>query len=224
MESDSTPIEIENCWSTIGILSKERSCALLVDYGHCRNCPTYSNSGKRLLDRPLTNDYRTELTKIYEKSLPPPPQQAHSVFVFRAGEEWLALPSGLIQEVVDMGPIHSIPHKSSRVFRGIVNIRGKLELCVSIGGVLRIERGQKKYNFTSPERLIVAAKEGQSVVFPVSQVLGPHHYEPNDLKPLPVTVSGSKAVYTKYILSLPNMDVGILDDSLLFRILARNLG
>ena len=66
-------------------------------------------------------------------------------------------------------------------------------------------------------------KAEQNIVFPVSQVQGPYHYEPSNLKPLPVTVSGSKAVYTKCILSLPDKDVGILDDSLLFRILARNL-
>ena len=122
-----------------------------------------------------------------------------------------------------MGPIHSIPHKSSRIFRGIVNIRGRLELCVSIGGVLRIEPGAVRQGTPAPERLIVAAKGGQSVVFPVSEVMGPVPYNSSALKPLPITVSGSKAVYTKGILRINNQEVGILDDTMLFRILARNL-
>ena len=215
---------INNCWSKIGTMSRVRSCELLKEHGHCQNCPTYSEFGKRMLEQPLTEEYRAELTRIYAHPAEEIAQKSHSTFIFRAGEEWLGIHSSLIKEVVDMGPIHSIPHKSSRVFRGIVNIRGKLELCVSIGGVLRIEPAQKKYNFASPERLIVASNSGQSVVFPVSQVLGPYQYDAKDLKPLPVTISGSKAVYTKYILSLPHYDVGILDDTLLFRILARNLG
>jgi chemotaxis signal transduction protein len=163
------------------------------------------------------------LTKAYGHSLQPAIRPSQSTFIFRAGEEWLGIRSNLIQEVVDMRPIHTIPHKSTRIFRGLVNIRGKLELCVSLGGVLRIEPCRKKYIYSSPERLIVATRAGQSVVFPVSQVHGPHRYESNDIRPLPVTVSGSKAVYTEGILSLPDKDVGILDDTLLFRNLARNL-
>lgn len=223
MATSNTEFTTENCWSKIGVLSNVRSCEHLLEYGHCRNCPTYSEFGKRMLDRPLTDEYRTELTATYSQTKKVEIKHTQSSFIFRAGEEWLGIRSCLIKEVVDMGPIHSIPHKISRVFRGIVNIRGRLELCVSIGGVLRIEPGKKHYNFMSPERLVVAEKSGQSVVFPVSQVHGPHQYDPQDIKPLPITVSGSKAVYTKFILSLPDKDVGILDDNLLFKILARNL-
>nr|MBF0222164.1 chemotaxis protein CheW [Desulfobulbaceae bacterium] len=223
MSGSDSEFTTENCWSNIGLFSRARSCELLAEYGHCRNCPTYSAFGRRMLDRPLTDEYRAELTAVYSQTKSTELKHTKSAFIFRAGEEWLGISSNLIKEVVDMGPIHSIPHKISRVFRGLVNIRGRLELCVSIGGVLRIEPGKKHYNFTSPERLIVAEKSGQSIVFPVSQVHGPHHYDQTDVKPLPVTVSGSKAVYTKCILRMPNIDVGILDDTLLFRILARNL-
>ncbi len=224
MPVEKNNLTVTNCWSQIGALSNTRNCKKLAEYGHCRNCPTYSEAGKRIMNQPLTEEYRKELTKAYEHDEPAPEtRHFHTIFVFRAGEEWLGLRSNLIKEVVDMGPIHSIPHKSSRVFRGLVNVRGRLELCVSIGGVLRIEPALKKNTFSSPERLIVAEKSGQSVVFPVSQVQGPHQYDPKDIKPLPVTVSGSKAVYTKCILGLPDKDVGILDDTLLFRILARNL-
>jgi len=221
--TDNHDTPIVNCWSQVGSMSNNRTCDLLFTYGHCRDCPTYLESSKRLLDRPLTDDYRSELTKTYEHTTYEAVKPSQSTFIFRAGEEWLGIRSALVQEVIDMRPIHTIPHKSTRVFRGLVNIRGKLELCVSIGGVLRIEPSRKKYSFSSPERLIVATKAGQSVVFPVSQVHGPHQYEPDDISPLPVTVSGSKAVYTEGILHLPDKDVGILDDHLLFRNLARNL-
>jgi len=222
-DSNGNDTPIINCWSQIGSMSSDRSCEMLLDYGHCRDCPTYRTSSKRLLDRPLTDAYRSELTNAYEQTAQDAAKPSHSTFIFRAGDEWLGIRSALVQEVLDMRPIHTIPHKSTRIFRGLVNIRGRLELCVSIGGVLRIEPGRKNYNFSAPERLIVATRAGQSVVFPVSQVHGPHHYEPDDIRPLPVAISGSRAVYTEGVLRLPDKDVGILDDHLLFRNLARNL-
>ncbi len=159
---------------------------------------------------------------VYEQPSRRPPPRRQRAFAFRAGKEWLALHSRFIKEVVEMGPIHSIPHKSSRIFRGLVNVRGRLELCVSIGGVLRIEPYPKP-NVMVRERLVVAAKAGKSVVFPVSEVIGHVEYDKEALKPLPVTVSGSRAVYTKGIIAHGKRDIGLLDDILLFRILTRNL-
>lgn len=218
-------VEIDDCWNRIGVWgAHDLRCSKLDKLGHCRNCPLYSEIGRKLLDRPLSPGYRQELDRVFAKDTSKKEQQKNSAFVFRAGEEWLALPAYLIQEVVDMGPIHSLPHRSSRIFRGIVNIRGKLELCVSIGGVLRIEPHRRNTEgVLTPERLVVASKDGQDLVFPVSEVLGIIHYQPEMLQELPITMAGSKAVYTRGILCLPNRDVGFLDYQLLFRILTRNL-
>jgi len=219
------PASVDDCWNRHGIFSRsDERCERLLEYGHCRNCPLYAEMGRRLLDRPIPDGYQEELTRIYEQKPTAKPVKAATVFVFRAGDEWLALDSSLIHEVVPMGPIHTIPHKSSRIFRGLVNVRGRLELCVSIGGVLRIERAPRRLH--QPERLILAVKKGQSVVFPVSEVLGHQVVPPERVKPLPVTVSGSKAVYTKGIVPITErgIEVGLLDDQLLFRILTRNLG
>ncbi len=121
-----------------------------------------------------------------------------------------------------MSPIHTIPHKSSRVFRGIVNIRGRLEMCISIGGVLHIKPASITHGL-SPERLIVVNKAEQSVVFPVSEVMGSVQYNKGDIKPLTTAPSGPKAIYTRGIISIGKRDIALLDDVLLFRILARNL-
>lgn len=225
MSPDKIQREINDCWNSKGVwAAQEHRCPELLEHGHCRNCPVYSQTGRALLQRTISDEYRHELDAIYDAPQTTEEPKLKKAFIFRTGNEWLGLRSSLIQEVVDMGPIHSIPHKSSRIFRGIVNIRGRLELCVSIGGVLRIERAPKPPGTLISERLIVAAKGQQSVVFPVSEVLGPLHYDPTELTPLPVTVSGSKAVYTKGMLRLRDRDVGMLDDALLFRILTRNLG
>ncbi|MBU4153210.1 MAG: chemotaxis protein CheW [Proteobacteria bacterium] len=218
-------LNIDDCWNQIGVFSKEQSrCERLAELAHCLNCDQYTSTGRLLLNRPLPDDYRRELSEHLSHPIIKQAKRTQSAFIFRAGDEWLGVTSTMIKEVVDMGPIHSIPHKSSRIFRGIVNIRGRLELCVSIGGVLRIEPGTRQQGTPAPERLIVAAKDGQSIVFPVSEVMGPVLYDASILKPLPITVSGSKAVYTKGILNINDQEVGMLDDAMLFRILTRNLG
>jgi len=218
-------LDINDCWNRIGVFSKDKkSCERLLACAHCQNCEHYALSGRLLLNRPLAEEYRRELNERFRQPAKVEEITTKSTFVFRAGDEWLGVKSSLIKEVVDMGPIHSIPHKSSRIFRGIVNIRGRLELCVSIGGVLRIEPGTKRQGIPAPERLIIAAKGGQSVVFPVSEVMGPIPYNSSALRPLPITMSGSKAIYTKGILNVKDKEVSLLDDTLLFKILARNLG
>jgi len=225
MNSTYSDFDIDDCWNRIGVFSKnEKSCQRLAEFAHCQNCDQYISAGRLLLNRPLSDDYRRELSERLRKPLSQEAKTTRLAFIFRAGDEWLGVKSSLIKEVVDMGPIHSIPHKSSRIFRGIVNIRGRLELCVSIGGVLRIEPGAIRQGTPAPERLIVASKGGQSIVFPVSEVMGPVPYNTSALKPLPITVSGSKAVYTRGILIANGKEVGMLDDAMLFRILARNLG
>jgi chemotaxis-related protein WspD len=217
--------QIDDCWKRRGVWSKSANrCLDLNKYGHCRNCPIYSQAGRFLLDRPLTDEYRQELITLFQKSAPEKEGKSKSAFVFMAGGDWLALHSELIVEVVNIGPIHSIPHKNSRIFRGIVNIKGRLQLCISIGGVLRNNKRYRKVRgVPTAERLIVASKDEQIVVFPVTEVLGSFRYKPSMLKPLPVTVSGAKAVYTNGILSIKGKDVGFLDDTLLFKILTRNL-
>lgn len=225
MQLSYSDLNINDCWNQKGVFSKgQKRCDRLAELAHCLNCEQYINTGRRLLNRPLPDDYRQELSERLSQPINKDAVTTQSTFIFRAGDEWLGVKSTLIKEVVEMGPIHSIPHKSSRIFRGIVNIRGRLELCVSIGGVLRIEPGTKHPGTITPERLIVAAKDDQSIVFPVSEVMGPVLFDPSGLKPLPITVSGSKAVYTKGVLNINGQEIGMLDDAMLFRILTRNLG
>lgn len=220
-------VEIHDCWNKIGVWGDPgKRCAELQDVIHCRNCAKYAAAGRRLLDRTPSSEYKQEWTSLLAKEKSAENLHAKSAFVFRAGGEWLALPANLIREVVDMGVIHTIPHRSSHILRGLVNIRGKLEVCVSIGGVLGIEREHKESiasGYSTPERLVVAQRDGQAIVFPVTEVFGHIRYTNEMVRELPVTVSGSKAVYTKGILCLSDRDVGFLEDELLFRTLTRSL-
>jgi len=223
-----TVMTIDDCWNRIGVWSEATErCPELASVIHCRNCPVYTAVGRSLLDRPVPENYAREWSSILTRAVSVRKEKILSAFVFRTGGEWFGLPAGLIQEVVDMGPIHSLPHRSSSVLRGVVNIRGKLELCFSIGGLLGIERfekpDKKKKKYISPVRLVVVAREGERIVFPVSEVYGFFRYSEGMLQPLPVTVSGSKAAFTKGIISVEDSDVGFLDDRILFDSLMKDV-
>ena len=222
-------LKINDCWNRIGVWrTGEEKCPELDDVIHCRNCEVFSKIGRKLLRTEPPENYRSEWTKILSTEIDTKATNVKSAFVFRAGSEWLALPSHLIQEVVDMGPIHSIPNIDSKVLRGLVNIHGKLQICVSIGRVLGLEKlektdDQQDPDYISPERLVVVQQNNHLVAFPVSEVKGIVRYTAEIVKDLPVTVSGSKAAYTTGILHLEGRDIGLLKDKPLFKTLTKDL-
>ena len=127
-----------------------------------------------------------------------------------------------------MRPIHSIPNIASKTLRGLVNIHGRLRICVSIGRVLELEKLKKTEDqldpdYISPERLVVVMQENHLVVFPVSEIKGIISYPTEMVKDPPVTVSGSKAVYTMGIINLDGKDIGLLKDKPLFKTLTKDL-
>lgn len=219
---------IDDCWNRIGVGSdlKER-CPELATVMHCRNCPVYASAGRKLLDRDIPENYINEWSSVYARVTAEKEEKNFTAFVFRAGGEWLALPAKLVQEVVEMSLIHSLPHRNSSILRGLVNIRGKLELCFSVGAILGIERFEKKkkevQKYISPSRLVVIERNGERIVFPVSEIYGSFRYAEGMLQQLPVTVSGSRAAFTKGILCVEDFDVGLLDDTLLFEAMMRNI-
>ena len=222
-------LQIDDCWNRIGVwrTGKER-CPELDHFVHCRNCSVFSKTGRKLLRTKPPENYRSEWTKILSTEQNIKAINVKSALVFRTGSEWLALPSHMIQEVVNMGPIHSIPNITSKALRGLVNIHGKLQICVSIGRVLGLEKLKKTEDqldpdYISPERLVVVMQENHLVAFPVSEVKGIIRYTSEMIKDIPVTISGSKAVYTMGILNLDGKDIGLLKEKPLFKTLTKDL-
>ncbi len=205
----------------------DNRCPELERVVHCRNCEVYAAFGRQQLDKVPTDEYLQEWAAIISREQVRTDKKKQSAFIFRAGLEWMAFPAGIIKEVVDMGIIHSLPHRKNKVLRGLVSIRGKLELCFAIGillGIERVEKKQERGKYLSPERLIVAEHNYQRIVFPVSQVYGIIKFSENMLQQLPITVSGSKAAFTRGIISIDNdLDAGLLETDILFEALTRSL-
>jgi chemotaxis-related protein WspD len=186
----------------------------------------YSAAGRQLLNRSLSSDYQNEWTGRLAEAQEKKHSGTKSAFVFRAGAQWLALPVAVVREVTDMGPIHTIPHRSSNILRGVVNIKGKLEICVSIGPVLgigRCEITEQNNKYIAPTRLVVVMNNSQVLAFPVTEVMGIIRYRPEAVRDLPVTVPETQAVYASGMLPHDNKEICFLKYKQLFRSLTRDL-
>ncbi|SQF90010.1 CheW-like domain protein [Pseudomonas fluorescens] len=101
---------IDDCWNRIGIHG-DKSCPLLPEHIHCRNCSVYSAAATRLLDRYALqqDDQRPQAAAEVESDV-----VTRSLLMFRLGEEWLGIATRCLVEVAPLQPIHSLPHQRSR--------------------------------------------------------------------------------------------------------------
>ena len=219
-------VRLDDCWNRIGVWSPEKaSCPELQQVVHCRNCSQYSAAGRRMLERPVPEDYRQEWTERFTDNAQAIETQKQSILLFRLGDEWLGLNSRFVNEITRMRTIHSLPHRGNTLVKGLVNIRGELRICVSIGRTLGLDKAREEHasDHEIHERMILVEKDQGSFVFPVSEVHGIHHYAINELKPVPATVANSKNGFSTNMLHWQNCHVGILDHELLFYALAKGL-
>ena len=129
---------LNDCWNSIGVRG-DRSCPLLKENVHCQNCPTFATAAQALLDRPPPEGYVVELTSLLSSSASAANQQnSLSALVFEIGGQLLAIDTKAVVEVTGPHPVHRVAHRSGRVFSGIVNIHGQLELAASLSGLLQI--------------------------------------------------------------------------------------
>ena len=79
-----------------------------------------------------------------------------SIVIFRIGPEWLALPTRVFQEIAERRTVHSLPHRQHGVVLGLINIRGELLICVSLGQLLGLEQVPfREKSRTTYDRLVV---------------------------------------------------------------------
>lgn len=223
--NDNTP-QLDDCWNRIGVWSKDQaSCPELEQVVHCRNCALYSAAGRQVLDRPTSADYQQEWTKRFSEPRTEDNCDLQSALLFRLGDEWLAIESRCIDEITPLRSIHSLPRTEGTLVKGLVNIRGELKLCVSLGALLQLEKAREDHldDREIHERMISISLDDQSFVFPASEVHGVHHYSEDVLQASPVTVSRSKSSFTTGILEWRDRHVGVLETELVFYALAKGL-
>jgi len=220
-------IKIDNCWSKIGVWGTQTPrCEKLEQVIHCRNCEVYSTAGRGLLEREPPPTYVDEWTVLLTRSIRMEMTKTRTILAFRIGDEFLAIPIELVKEIVEMGRMHRIPHKHNSVMKGLVSIRGELKLCISIGGLLGIKKGELSYfdqqHISYSERLIVMVKNNDEFVFPVSEVIGIRRVDPVTIQNTPSTISNSMSSNIEGIYKIDGRNIGMLDENKLFEGLGKN--
>ncbi len=215
---------VSDCWNQIGVMG-DRTCSQLEQFIQCRNCPVYAKAGRSLLERPLSNlsataDYLQDWTDLLTHAKESDAStDTLSLFIFRLGVEWLALPPTTCKEVTEDCPIHTIPHRSNHILAGIVNIRGEIQLCIHLHHLLDIETISNDRAASSHQayrRMVVAEKNGCTWVFAADEIHGIHRATTDDLRNVPTTITKSQATYTKGIIKWHDQNVAYLDEELLF--------
>lgn len=214
---------IADCWNKIGV-GGNQSCIELQRRTHCHNCPTYSAAAAQFLNRPLSPEYRREWSEHFaqEKQIATPAKT--SAVIFRISGEWLGMPTHAFQEIAERRVMHTLPHRRRGIVLGIVNVRGELLVCASLGKLLGFEStALMKRQLAVFGRLLVAEWSGQRFAFPVDEVHGVHRFHSADLRESPATVFHSAASCTAGVFPWRNHTVGFVDPETLFAALNRNL-
>ncbi|MFT4435870.1 chemotaxis protein CheW [Caballeronia sp. 15715] len=236
---------IDDCWNRIGVRG-DGSCPRLAEYIHCRNCPVHNAAAARVLDREHSADTAIEHTPLHRQTAQSLTEyaareaDATSWLVFRIGDEWLALPTVIFQQVAQLRPIHSLPHRRHRAVLGVVNVRGTLLVCASLARLFGIASvvgqdgrrpEQQGTDARDLARLLVIepgtdAGEhgdlGNPIVFPVDAVDGVHRFARADFQAVPATIASMSASHAVAVTAWNGVTVGLLDAAKLFETLNRS--
>src|SRR3984893_8787482 len=181
----------------------------------------------RLLDREVPEGSLLESTAHVAAKKSVVELGTKSVVIFRIGTEWLALPTDVFQEIGDRCTVRRLPDHRRGILSGLVNVRGELLLCVSLGAVLGLDQaaeGSRTAGENSAERLMICKRSDARLAFQVNEVHGLHRYHPRDLRSPPATLAKAAAgIYTLGVVPWKDTIVGCLDDELLFYALNKGL-
>jgi len=219
-------INIDDCWNTIGVWRKtDKKCEKLSDVIHCYNCDVYSNAGRSLLNRESPEGYTNEWADILAEQKTEQSSGMQSAIVFRLGAEWLALPVMVVNEISLLKNIYAIPHNKNNAIKGMVNIRGELVICMSLGNLFGIEKPNEELidEEHSINRLIMIREKKGHVVFPVSEIDGIIHYNPAKLSPAPDTIKSSTSNFIIGISNSNERNIGCIDHTALIEKIAGTL-
>lgn len=226
-----------NCWQEIGIAG-DQSCPVLKTVTHCYNCNVYSEAGQALFERAAPAGYLEDW--LGRLAQPPSRRETEKdavmVAVFRLGNEILGLPAKILRVVVPPNSVHHIPHRSDSIFRGLVNIKGKLLLCVALEELLHLhgqssgvgdrpkDQGQRgKEQKEAKPQMVVMEKKDSTWAFTVDEFYGVEKFLTTEQTNLPSLSSQTLDSFTQHILPWRNHNVSYLDAQQVFESLRRHI-
>ncbi len=200
------------CWKDIGVWG-DQTCSKLSEYIHCRNCPLFAEAGRKLLDRAPPPGYLTEWAADLARVKEHQALGDHCIFTFRLGSEYFGLPVQDIVEIMEPLPVRKIPHRKSPVLKGLISIRGQLQLCISLHALLGIDHPGEEQS-DDAGRICIIEHEGETWVFALDACIGIQRYVEDDIHPLPTTLDKATIKYTESILQMNDgQSMGLLNTS-----------
>lgn len=202
----------DHCWRKVGVTG-DRTCPVLADVVHCRNCPVFVAASRALLQREVPDGYAADLQTDAEG---PPSVSGHerSYVVFRIWDEWFALPAASVREVATARTIRRVAHRIGGTVLGLTNVRGQLLTCVSLRRVLALEGDDLRTNRGS--RLLVAERAGEAWGFPVDEVDGVKRFGDRAIEPMPATVPDELARFHRGLVVVGQARAAVLDPDAVF--------
>ena len=216
------------CWRKIGVAG-DRSCPELEAVIHCRNCPVLAEAARTFFDRGAPLGYLDEWRAILEEPAEEVAADTTSVLVFRLDTEWLALPTAVLVEVTPVRTLHRLPHRPGGVLAGLVNIRGQLQLCASLHGLVGLPGGPATATTADDPtdrtgaRLLVVDRPGDAAagcwVIGVDEVAGVHRVTKGMLRAVPSTVGHAGGRLSSALFDWQERTVALLDEARVFEAL-----
>ncbi len=218
---------LKDCWNQIGVMG-DRSCSELKDVIHCHDCPVFASVGDSLLEREPPSNYVDEWINILAETTTEAEEteshgaillaeEAISIMIFRLGNQKLAMPVRILQEVTHPCIIQPLPHRSNHLFLGLANIRGETLLCASLSYLLNLETAKTILpQAENTKRMIVAGQREEKWVFPVDEVYGTYRFHLSELRDTPVVITKAAESYTQGVIHWEGEKVNYLDSELLF--------
>lgn len=218
--------QIHDCWNRMGVRG-DQSCPELAVHVHCRNCPVHAEAALALLDRALPSDHAARWTELVARETTLRNPHSRSLVLFEIGNERLALPTMIFDEIADLRPIHSLPHRRDDLVLGVCNIRGELQICLSLHRLLGIEAvaisTRQRLRRGAIARLLVLQYGDHKAVVPCDGVLGIERIPEDALMPVPATVSRAVASHSRALFVCQERSCGLLDEARLFQSISRSL-
>lgn len=177
----------------------------------------------RLLERTPAQEELIEAAARLAAGAPRQLRARAGAFVFRLGEEWLGLPAGLIDEVLELRPVHRLPHRRDAALRGVVNVRGRLTVCVALPALLQTGAPVAARAGTVARRLVVLAAPEGALAFEADEIHGSHRYDAEEVRAVPSTVAHALARFATGVLPWGERRIGLLDAGLLVHALNRQI-
>jgi chemotaxis-related protein WspD len=222
LEIAATDLESQACWNRIGVQG-DRTCPEIPKHVHCRNCHVYANAGSHLFNRQPPQEWLDANRARLAELDAPLESDTITVLVFRLSDECIAFDVRSVLEVAEPRYVHRVPHRTGGNMEGIVNIRGELELCVSLARLLNLDESPLVMGASKKSRFLVTEHGRQRWVIPVDEVLGVHRLSRKQRTELPATLRRSSSRLSRHVYDWEGNYVCHLDADRLFASMQKGL-